>query len=115
MRSAVVSLDRFLDHILSSDLELMEGFFALSLTYFFGTAFMAAYLTSLAATGLTSVGCPPVLLSAAAWGTVTPAISSLGGVGIQGGPSVMGMGGPGTVDAHRDLSVCSKPFDQARE
>jgi hypothetical protein len=88
--SAVVSVDRLPDHLLSSGLELMAGLCAPSPTdaEFMGTMFMATYLSPSPQVS-SSVGGPSVSSSVAARGNVAPPVSSVGGphVGLSvGGP-----------------------------
>ncbi len=78
----IIPVDHLPDHILSSGLELMEGLFAPSPTYSFGTAFMAAYLAS-----------PPSPCSVPLGGSAAPP-------GISGGCSVA----PGGISAGSVLS-----------
>ena len=89
---SVVPVDRLLDHILSSGLELLDGLFAPSPTDS-GTAFMAAYLTS-------PPSATPQLPSsnrsvALGLGSTRSVGSVMGGVGVHLPSSAPPMGGSG--------------------
>jgi hypothetical protein len=88
--SAVVSADRFPNHLLLSGLELMAGLCAPSPTdvEFLGNLIMAAYLSPTVSGPVLVrgpqasffVGGPPVSLLAAAWGNIALPVSLVGGV-----------------------------------
>ena len=94
--SSVVPVDQMPDHILSSGLELLDGFLAPSPTAS-GTAFMAAYLASppSAAPQLPS-GSHSV---ASGLGSTRGVGSVMGGVGIHVPSSAPPTGGPGVPSA----------------
>jgi hypothetical protein len=104
LASAVISVDRLPDHLLSSGLELMSVLHAPSPTdaKFMGMLFMAAYLLP-TASGLPSVGGPqvssllgglPVFALAAAGGKIAPPVGSQVGSSV-GVPHVgSSVGGP---------------------
>ncbi len=93
---SVVPVDRMPDHILSSELELLDGLFAPSPTAS-GTAFMAAYLASPpSATPQLPSGSHSV---ASGLGSTRGVSSVMGGVGIHVPSSAPPMGGPGVPSA----------------
>jgi hypothetical protein len=88
--SLVVSIDRLPDHILSSELELLDGLFA-PLPTDSGTAFMLAYLASppLATPQLPSGNCSV----ASGLGSTCGVGLVMGGVGVHGQSSTPPLGG----------------------
>ena len=92
--SSVVPVDQMPDHILSSGLELLDGFLAPSPTAS-GTAFMAAYLASpLSAAPQLPSGSLSV---ASGLGSTRGVSSVLGGVGFHVPSSAPPMGGSGVL------------------